>query len=246
MVARTVLIVEDDPSQSEGLGAILEVRGYEALFARTCKDGLRLACEANPLLAILGVKMADGTGSDLLAGIREAVPDCLCIILTPDAEPEPAPQIVNGGAERFLREPIDPHALLALLDLTSEINELRKKNREGAVEIARHRDELEGAVRERTLQLEGANGRLAQKIEERKSIEASLREREEKYRLLAENTADVTWTSGLGLSLNYVSPSIRRLTGYTPEETKALKINEFYAPESIAGCHRCFRRGNGD
>ncbi len=40
---------------------------------------------------------------------------------------------------------------------------------------------------------------------------------EEKYRMLAENSSDVIWTSDLELNITYVSPSVKQLLGEPPE-----------------------------
>jgi two-component system, NarL family, sensor histidine kinase UhpB len=45
-----------------------------------------------------------------------------------------------------------------------------------------------------------------------------LRGRESLYRLLAENVTDVIWVSDLQGNLVYISPSVKRQIGYTPDE----------------------------
>jgi len=49
-------------------------------------------------------------------------------------------------------------------------------------------------------------------------LERSLNESVEHYRLITENLADIVWIMDPLLNFTYVSPSVQRMTGYTPEE----------------------------
>ena len=51
-----------------------------------------------------------------------------------------------------------------------------------------------------------------------RQLEAAFREKEEYYRLLAENTRDVIWTLNMNHEFTYVNPAIEQLTGYTPQD----------------------------
>ena len=61
-----------------------------------------------------------------------------------------------------------------------------------------------------------------------------LRESEEQYRLLANNTLDVTWTMNLDLEFTYVNPACFNLTGYTPEEWIGSRLSEHCDEENFA------------
>jgi two-component system, cell cycle sensor histidine kinase and response regulator CckA len=75
---------------------------------------------------------------------------------------------------------------------------------------------------------------FVQDVTEQKKAEEALRQNEEKYRMIAENVYDMIWTTDLNLVCTYVSPSVFRITGFTPQEFQKKPINEMATPESIA------------
>jgi len=72
----------------------------------------------------------------------------------------------------------------------------------------------------------------ARDVTDQKRNEESLRESEEKHRFLAENMGDIIWTLDLDFKTTFVSPSITRILGYTPEERKRQSLSEVMVPES--------------
>jgi len=68
---------------------------------------------------------------------------------------------------------------------------------------------------------------------EHQRMEGKLRQSEKRYRLLAENAADVIWTVDLNMRLTYISPSVTRLLGYSVEEAMAKGMEEVFTPASF-------------
>jgi len=69
-------------------------------------------------------------------------------------------------------------------------------------------------------------------ISELKRTQKALHEREQKYRLLAENTADIIWSADADLKMTYVSPSVERILGYNQEEAYRSSLESMCTPST--------------
>ncbi|HPL64244.1 MAG TPA: PAS domain S-box protein [Syntrophales bacterium] len=105
------------------------------------------------------------------------------------------------------------------------IEDLREANRK----IQDKYDE----VRKLASDLQAINRELEEAKNRKESYLKDLEASESRYRLLAESISDVVWTLSLeDLRLTYVSPSVMRSRGYTPQEAINMSVEETLSPDS--------------
>lgn len=100
-------------------------------------------------------------------------------------------------------------------------------------------DELNKKVKEQTRHFEEeikerkrTAAELEKIITEHRQTEIALSESEQKYRLLANNVTDVIWSVDMDLHYNYISPSIEKIHGYTPEEVMEISFEQSFTHAS--------------
>jgi PAS domain S-box-containing protein len=70
-----------------------------------------------------------------------------------------------------------------------------------------------------------------------KRTKFALREREKKFRMLAENAAEVIWSSDLNLNLTYISPSAEKIFGYPRQERMGKLMSDVFSSSSVRQMH---------
>ncbi|MCL4437074.1 MAG: PAS domain S-box protein [Thaumarchaeota archaeon] len=116
----------------------------------------------------------------------------------------------------------------AMVGIISDITE-RKQMEEN---LRKARDELESRVKERTAELTKTNEALRAEISERKRIEDSLIQSEEKYHSLVDNIQDGVFIIQDG-KLQFVNEAFARMAGYKVEEVIGKDFRQFVAPEDV-------------
>ncbi len=127
----TILLIDDEANIRRMVGALLASEGYEVRQAPTGAEGVALAAEAEPDVALVDLMMP-GTmdGIAVLAALRQRHPDLPVVMMSGKAGLADAVRATKLGAFNFLEKPLTPEGVL--LSLSSAL-ELRLAKREAQV-----------------------------------------------------------------------------------------------------------------
>lgn len=125
VVAKKVLVVDDDPDIVEYLGTLLEDHGYEVRSAGQASSALGMMEEFQPDAVLIDVLLPGRSGLDLLVNLRRDprwVDTPLIVVTGNDQILQDDCQSYIGshegvrGPDGVLGKPVDRSALLAILD----------------------------------------------------------------------------------------------------------------------------------
>src|SRR3954454_15949764 len=179
-----ILVVDDNDAGRYVKVHTLRTSGFAVSEATTGGEAIELTSREAPDLVVLDVKLPDISGIEVCRRVKATCPGTMVLQTSAafvDAKDRTAG--LQGGADSYLIEPIDPPELVAsvkaLLRTRQAESELRQLNRQ-----------LEQHVAERTGELEQANRRLQAEIEERRKTETALR-LAEKMELVGQLTGGI-------------------------------------------------------
>ena len=102
--------------------------------------------------------------------------------------------------------------------------------------------ELEKRVDERTAQLLNANKKLKQEVAERKRAESALKESEQRFRCLGENSPEIIYTLGQDGTFTYVNPAWKKVLGHSVDEVTGKYFVNFSPEEDVKKYVRLFKQ----
>lgn len=231
------LVVEDSATQRASLEALLRRNGYEVLTAENGAAALAMLDAFDPAIVISDVVMPGMTGFEFCQRIKSdpKFQHVAVMMLTSLSDPEDIFQALECGADSFITKPAEEAQLLDRLEYLVanrrveeeeslragiEVNFAGKRQfiTSGRLQIlnlllssydlaVKKNGELEKATRA----LRNANEKLEARVEERTR---ELRESEERFRQLAEQSADGFWFVALNPErVVYVSPATESIWG---------------------------------
>jgi CheY-like chemotaxis protein len=110
---KTILVIEDNVDIRENTCELLELEGYNVLFADNGKTGLILAKEGKPDIILCDIMMPEANGYEVFHELKNdpvmaAIP---FIFLTASVEKKAVEMGLGMGAKGYIQKPFDPQEL---------------------------------------------------------------------------------------------------------------------------------------
>ncbi len=205
-----ILIAEDDRFTRQILVSELTEWGHEVI---ACADGAQaweeLRAKDAPQLAVLDWVMPGMSGVDICKEIRKLKyrPYTYVILLTGRDDEEAVVEGLASGADDYIIKPFNPDDLRLRIGAGQRIIELQS--------------DLIAAK----ANLEAVNEELHAEIRERERDKKALKESEERYRIVVEQTGQIVYDYNVVSGEINWSGAIDAITGCTPEEFQDVDIS---------------------
>lgn len=113
---RTLLIVEDDANLLKTLAASFSARGYQVALASSVAEALRRIHTQRPDRAIVDLKLAEGSGLEVVAALAALDPAPQIVVLTGFASIATTVEAIKLGATHYLAKPATAREIEAAFD----------------------------------------------------------------------------------------------------------------------------------
>jgi DNA-binding NtrC family response regulator len=123
-----VLVVDDDRSSVENLGAALTESGHRVVTALDGAEAIRKLESERVDVVVTDVRMGGTSGLDVLEHVRLKFPETAVILVTGYATIESAVEAVRKGAFDYLSKPIDMDRLEFLIEKAARTQKLVSEN----------------------------------------------------------------------------------------------------------------------
>ena len=128
----TLLIVDDEEIEREGMAQFIPWDSYEVKVVSTARngaEGLEKIAKFRPDLAIVDIKMPVMNGIEMIRQAKEQYPDMTFVVLSGYGDYEFTSQAMELGVRHYILKPCDESKLIPVLNKAfAELEEARKKN----------------------------------------------------------------------------------------------------------------------
>jgi phosphoserine phosphatase RsbU/P len=137
-----ILVVDDEPGMLRAVERVL-ADTHHVVGSRSSVNAVAIAAEFNPELAIVDIRMPELDGFELMARLKQRLPDLDVILMTGSLDDldEKLVRAIRSPAFYFIQKPFDREVLRTLVDRCLELRWRREQNR-------RHVERLEREIAE--------------------------------------------------------------------------------------------------
>lgn len=124
-----ILIIDDEASIRDGCRQSLEKSGYAVSDAADGGEGIRIAREIEPDVALIDLKMPGLSGMEIIEILSRDLPDMVLIMITGFATIVSAVEAIQKGTYDYLPKPFSPDQLRTVVRRAIEHRSLRIETR---------------------------------------------------------------------------------------------------------------------
>lgn len=125
-MANQILIIDDEVFFNKNLKKYLSEEGYDVINAFNGKDGITLASQNSPAIAIIDLRLPDMNGIEILKSINNVSPATINILITAHGHVEAAVSAMRHGAYDFIEKPFPTDKLKVVIQNALNTSELKK------------------------------------------------------------------------------------------------------------------------
>ena len=122
-----ILVVEDETILGDSICTFLEHHGYMTSVARSGEDGVRLAEENSPDVAIVDIRLPGLDGLSVLRKLRDVSAGTEVVMMTAHASVGSAVEAMKGGAFDYLTKPLDLDEVRVVVDKALAHQRMRRE-----------------------------------------------------------------------------------------------------------------------
>jgi two-component system, sensor histidine kinase and response regulator len=124
-----VLIIDDEAAIRDGCRQALEKFGYAVLDAEEGDEGIRIARDAKPDIALIDLKMPGISGMEIIEILSRDLPDTVLVMITGYATIVSAVEAIQKGTYDYLPKPFNPDQLRSVVRRAFEHRNLKIETR---------------------------------------------------------------------------------------------------------------------
>jgi PAS domain S-box-containing protein len=220
MPYKTILIVDNDPSNLSLLFRCLQTAGYSILVHTTGESALAAMDQVQPDLILLDIMMSgiDGFETSRRLKANPATRDIPVIFMTAQTDPLDEVKGLELGAVDFITKPFQAQTVLARVKTHISIQMLRKQL-----------EEKNEQLQQRAMELVSFNEKLQKQAVERKQVEQNLRASQEYARNIIDSSLDMIITVDNARRIVEFNAAAQRIFGYRPDEIIGTHVQTLYA-----------------